>query len=119
MSTKNEINKLVLLRENDWDTSCSIEYREYEWDNETHKPIFHDRIQSSVLKTDLPLMLKTMIFTIGTKEFNLNKDKTISFMSLGEVNKEEAEHKRLQDEKSARLEDLQQKINKRMKDKKR
>jgi hypothetical protein len=112
MAIKDSLNKLILIKENDWLTTNYLEYREYERE-ENNEIIFHKKIFENVEKETLNKMMRTMIFKIGDHEFNLNKDKSISLMSLGELNQEELNKKLAIEEKQNRIQALQEKINKR------
>jgi hypothetical protein len=112
MAIKDNLNKLILIKENDWLSTNYIEYREYEREN-NNNVIFYKKIFENIEKEELNKMIRTMIFKIDNQEFNLNKDKSISLMSLGEINKEELNKKLAIEEKQNKIQELQEKINKR------
>ncbi len=114
----NKINKLILIKENDFQDAQKVEYREYEWDAES-RIIIHHSVKEEIPKETLNRMRKQMIFNIRNESFDLNKDIGIGLMYMNDLNPEEEAQKKAADEKEARLQALQDKINKRMRDKKR
>jgi hypothetical protein len=114
----NKINKLILVKENDFQDTQKVEYREYEWDPDC-RIIIHKSLKENILKDKLLKMRKDMVFNIHDESFDLNKDIGIGLMYMNDLNPEEEAQKKAADEKEARLQALQDKINKRMRDKKR
>ncbi len=115
--TKN-INKLILIKENTFQTDQKIEYREYEWDS-NDKIVIHQSVTENVHKDKIYQMHRNMIFSVNQQTYDLNKDISISLMIMGDLNPEEEAQKKVEDEKEAKRLELQEKINKRMRDKKR
>jgi len=113
-----KINKTVLIKENNWKDTQKVEYREYEWE-ENGKIVVHYSLIEEIPKDQLSKMYRKSIFEIGGRTFNLNEDQTVSLMTMGDLNPEELSAKEAADAKSARLQALQDKINKRLRDKKR
>jgi len=113
MAVKESLNKLILIKENDWLTTNYLEYREYDYEN--NNIIIHKKIFENIEKEELNKMMKLMIFKIGDHVFNLNNDKAICLMTLGELNQEDLNKKLAIEEKQNRIQALQEKINKRKK----
>ena len=113
-----KINKTVLIKENNWKDTQKVEYREYEWED-NGKIVVHYSLIEEIPKDKLSKMYRKSIFEIGGHTFNLNEDQTVSLMTMGDLNPEELAAKEAADAKSARLQALQDKINKRLRDKKR
>jgi hypothetical protein len=105
-----KINKTVLIKENNWKDTQKVEYREYEWED-NGKIIVHYQLIEEIPKEKLSKMYRKSVFEIA--------DHSVSLMTMGDLNPEEQAAKEAADAKSARLQALQDKINKRLRDKKR
>jgi hypothetical protein len=113
-----KINKTVLIKENNWKDTQKVEYREYEWED-NGKIIVHYQLIEEIPKEKLSKMYRKSVFEIAGRTFDLNVDHSVSLMTMGDLNPEEQAAKEAADAKSARLQALQDKINKRLRDKKR
>lgn len=113
-----KVNKIILIKENSFQQDQKVEYREYEWDN-NDRMIIHESITENIPKEKLINMHRKMIFSLDNQIYDLNKDISIGLMIMGDLNPEEEAQKKVDEEKEAKRLALQEKINKRMRDKKR
>ncbi len=113
-----KVNKIILIKENSFQQDQKVEYREYEWDN-NDRIIIHESITENIPKEKLINMHRKMIFSLYNQIYDLNKDISIGLMIMGDLNPEEEAQKKVDEEKEAKRLALQEKINKRMRDKKR